>query len=139
MSCTQSWVEIVILCSSPLNQAESEAEQKAEKLLQMPPVMDEREEIYEVLENDNRLESFDQSSFVFTDISTSVTDRVCTAIFFHLKFSSKGFGNCSILKVCFINSYIAIIIVHTVFYYLLSLEKLQLLYIVCVHFNKSST
>ena len=46
----------------------------------MPQVMEERKEIDEVLEIDQRLAGFDQSSFVFTDISTSVTNRVREAI-----------------------------------------------------------
>ena len=51
-------------------------EKKAESLLEMPPVMDERQKINEVLEQNDELAHFSESSFVFTDISTSVSDRV---------------------------------------------------------------
>ena len=42
----------------------------------MPPVMDERQEINEVIEESDELAHFSESNFVFTDISTSVDDRV---------------------------------------------------------------
>ena len=42
----------------------------------MPPVMDERQEINEVIEENDELAHFSESNFVFTDISTSETDRV---------------------------------------------------------------
>ena len=42
----------------------------------MPPVMDERQEINDVLEQNEDLAHFSESSFVFTDVSTSVLDRV---------------------------------------------------------------
>ena len=42
----------------------------------MPPVMEERQEIEEVVEENKDLAHFSESSYVFTDISTSVSDRV---------------------------------------------------------------
>jgi len=51
-------------------------EKKAEDLLEMPPVMEERQEINEVIEQNDDLAHFSESSYVFTDISTSVSDRV---------------------------------------------------------------
>ena len=42
----------------------------------MPPVMDERQEINEVIEQNDELAHFSESNFVFTDISTSENDRV---------------------------------------------------------------
>jgi len=50
-------------------------EKKAEDLLEMPPVMEERQEINEVIEQNDDLAHFSESSYVFTDISTSVSDR----------------------------------------------------------------
>ena len=44
----------------------------------MPPVMDERQEINEVIEENEELAHFSESNFVFTDISTSENDRVRT-------------------------------------------------------------
>ena len=48
----------------------------------MPPVMDERQEINEVIEENDELAQFSESNFVFTDISTNVNDRVRN-IFLH--------------------------------------------------------
>ena len=42
----------------------------------MPPVLDERKDINEVLEENDTISGFDESRFVFTDISASATDRV---------------------------------------------------------------
>ena len=42
----------------------------------MPPVMDERQEINEVIEENDELAHVSESNFVFTDISTSEDDRV---------------------------------------------------------------
>ena len=42
----------------------------------MPPVMGERQEINEVLEENDELACYSESCYVFTDISTSVCDRV---------------------------------------------------------------
>ena len=57
-------------------QAQEEVERKAERLLEMPPVMEERQEINEVLEQNDELACYSESRYVFTDISTSVCDRV---------------------------------------------------------------
>ena len=46
------------------------------KRLEMPAVMHERQEINMVLREDPDIDGHDESSFVFTDISTSDTDRV---------------------------------------------------------------
>ena len=48
----------------------------------MPPVMDERQEINEVIEENDELAHFSESNFVFTDISTSVDDRVRNKLIF---------------------------------------------------------
>ena len=42
----------------------------------MPPVLEERQEIDEVLEENKDIAHFSESSYVFTDISTSVCNRV---------------------------------------------------------------
>ncbi|XP_070561521.1 small ribosomal subunit protein mS22-like [Ptychodera flava] len=52
-----------------------EAKEKAEKKLQMPPVMDERNEIDTVLSDDHELAGLNSTNIVFTDISYGVTDR----------------------------------------------------------------
>lgn len=45
-------------------------------MLEMPPVMEEREEIDEIIEENEELAQFSESNYVFTDISTSESDRV---------------------------------------------------------------
>ncbi|XP_022793485.1 28S ribosomal protein S22, mitochondrial-like [Stylophora pistillata] len=50
-------------------------EEEAEAMLEMPPVMDEREEIDEIIEENEELAQFSESNYVFTDISTSESDR----------------------------------------------------------------
>ena len=42
----------------------------------MPPIMDERQEINEIIEENEELAHFSESNFVFTDVSTSANDRV---------------------------------------------------------------
>jgi len=59
----------------------------------MPPVMDERQEINEVIEENDELAHFSESNFVFTDISTSVDDRV------RHKFLFKFFSNVQFQKI----------------------------------------
>ncbi|XP_020630517.1 28S ribosomal protein S22, mitochondrial-like [Orbicella faveolata] len=56
-------------------EAQHEIKEKAANVLEMPPVMDERQEINEVIEENDELAHFSESNFVFTDISTSVDDR----------------------------------------------------------------
>ncbi|XP_077998156.1 small ribosomal subunit protein mS22-like [Glandiceps talaboti] len=52
-----------------------EAKEKAEQKLQMPPVLEERNEIETVLSEDHELEGLDTSNIVFTDITYGVPDR----------------------------------------------------------------
>ena len=59
-----------------MSQAQHKIEEKAANVLEMPPVMDERQEINEVIEQNDELAHFSESNFVFTDISTSENDRV---------------------------------------------------------------
>lgn len=63
------------LTDEELKELQQEADQKAEKKLQMPPVMNEREETGMVLEEDPLLVGLDVSKFVFTDITYGVSDR----------------------------------------------------------------
>ena len=52
----------------------------------MPPVMDERQQINEVVEQNDDMAHFSESSYVFTDISTSVSDRVRQTILHFIVF-----------------------------------------------------
>ena len=61
-----------------MSQAQHKIEEIAGNVLEMPPVMDERQEINEVIEENEELAHFSESNFVFTDISTSENDRVRT-------------------------------------------------------------
>jgi small subunit ribosomal protein S22 len=53
-----------------------EAEEKAEKKLQMPPVIKARTEEPEVLSTDYELLGHSEAKFVFTDITFRSSDRV---------------------------------------------------------------
>ena len=52
-------------------------------MLEMPPVMEERQEINEIIEENEELAHFSDSSYVFTDISTSESDRVRKSFLFY--------------------------------------------------------
>ena len=43
----------------------------------MPPIMHKRKEIDFVLRRDPDIDGHDESNFVFTDISSTATERVC--------------------------------------------------------------
>lgn len=58
-----------------LKQLQQDAASKGEDKLQMPPVMDQREEKGMVLEKDPLLVGLDISNYVFTDITYGVSDR----------------------------------------------------------------
>ena len=49
-------------------------------MLEMPPVMEERQEIDEIIEEKEELAQFSESNYVFTDISTSEYDRVVQSL-----------------------------------------------------------
>jgi len=53
-----------------------EAEEKAEKKLQMPPVIKARTDEPEVLSTDYELQGNSEAKFVFTDITFGSSDRV---------------------------------------------------------------
>jgi len=58
-----------------LNDLMVEARQKADKKLQMPPVLDEREDIDVVLDRDGAIKGYDAAPIVFTDITFGVHNR----------------------------------------------------------------
>ena len=49
-------------------------------MLEMPPVMEERQEIDEIIEEKEELAQFSESNYVFTDISTSESDMVVQSL-----------------------------------------------------------
>lgn len=49
-------------------------------MLEMPPVMEERQEIDEIIEEKEELAQFSESNYVFMDISTSESDRVVQSL-----------------------------------------------------------
>ncbi|KAF6198521.1 hypothetical protein GE061_008269 [Apolygus lucorum] len=63
------------MTTTQLEEAVKDAEKKADKLLQMPPVLSERKEIDHVLVEDKKLVGLFKTKFVFTDISLGKTDR----------------------------------------------------------------
>ncbi|GIY65367.1 28S ribosomal protein S22, mitochondrial [Caerostris darwini] len=58
-----------------LKELKADAERKAHTKLQMPPVMDIREPINEVLSKDPELQGYLRYKTIFTDLSTSVSNR----------------------------------------------------------------
>ena len=58
-----------------MEEAQAEIRAKAEVKLHMPPVMEEREVVSRVLEEDPDLVGFDTCNYVFTDITFGVSDR----------------------------------------------------------------
>jgi len=63
------------LTDDELRQAELKAEQTAKTLLQMPPVMNERETDTTILDSDVALSGYDSAKLVFTDITYGIHDR----------------------------------------------------------------
>ena len=65
------------MTEAELQEAREEARKKAEKMLQMTPVMEERSsDTSETLELDPQLAGFDTCKYVFTDITFGVPDRL---------------------------------------------------------------
>lgn len=62
-----------------LVQADKEIEKEAEKYLEMPAVMEERQDSNIVLEKRPDLEGYSECNIVFTDISQGNTNRVMHA------------------------------------------------------------
>lgn len=63
------------LTNEELEEAREEMRKKALEKLQMPPVMEERNLLGQVLERDPQLTGFDTCKYVFTDITFGVPDR----------------------------------------------------------------
>lgn len=63
------------LTDQELKEAQNQAEKSAKKLLQMPPVMNERDKASEVLDHDSAIEGYDSAKLVFTDITYGIHDR----------------------------------------------------------------
>ncbi|XP_063609518.1 small ribosomal subunit protein mS22-like [Penaeus indicus] len=63
------------LTDSELDERMAETRKRAERLLQMPPVLKERVPIEEVISNDPALKGYDTCKYVFTDITFGMTDR----------------------------------------------------------------
>lgn len=70
-----------------------EAKKKAEELLQMPPVVKEREPITEVLSRDPALTGLANGRYVFTDISFGLSDRVSICIHSYVTLFFSDFDN----------------------------------------------
>lgn len=63
------------MTTEELDTVMKEAEEKAEKKLQMPPVIKARIEEPEVLSSDYELQGYSEAKFVFTDITFGSSDR----------------------------------------------------------------
>jgi len=65
----------MFMTGEELEEATLVAKNKAENILKMPPVMEERIRSAKVLEEDKLLTGFDTAKYVFTDISFGISDR----------------------------------------------------------------
>jgi len=65
----------MFMTEEELEDARQVAKNKAENILKMPPVMEERSRASKVLEKDEQLIGFDTANYVFTDISFGISDR----------------------------------------------------------------
>lgn len=66
-----------LLTQEELDKLMAETEMKMKKKLQMPPLLQEREVINKILAKNPELQGFDQSKYVFIDISLGISNRVC--------------------------------------------------------------
>ncbi|XP_053506962.1 28S ribosomal protein S22, mitochondrial [Ictalurus furcatus] len=64
-----------LLTDVQLEEAVQKAEEQAQRLLKMPPVLPERQPIEDVLCEDNILEGMDTAKYVFTDITYNIPHR----------------------------------------------------------------
>lgn len=64
-----------LMTDAQLQQAKEMASEQAKKLLKMPPVLEERKPIHDVLSVDNILNGMDTAKHVFTDITYSIPHR----------------------------------------------------------------
>lgn len=59
-----------------LTQLQAEVKEKAKEKLQMPPIVPLRTDLGQVLDVDRDLIGFDNSKFLFTDITFGISDKV---------------------------------------------------------------
>ncbi|XP_051534513.1 28S ribosomal protein S22, mitochondrial [Myxocyprinus asiaticus] len=64
-----------LMTDAELEEAVRKAEEQAEQLLKMPPVLPERKPIHDVLSEDQILEGMDTAKHVFTDINFNIPHR----------------------------------------------------------------
>lgn len=57
-------------------QLQAEVKEKSKKNVQMPPIVPLRNDLKKVLEVDKDIIGYDNSKFVFTDITFGVSDKV---------------------------------------------------------------
>ena len=66
----------VFMTEEQLQKAQSEAKAKAKKLLQIPPILEERtDDNIKVLDKDPEIVGFDSARYMFTDITYGIHDR----------------------------------------------------------------
>ena len=65
-----------LLTEDEINQLKVEFEMKASQKLKMPPLVQEREPINNILAVNPEIQGFDTSKYIFTDITFGVSDRV---------------------------------------------------------------
>lgn len=65
-----------LLTEQELNKVMAEMEMKLKTKLQMPPLVKERDQINNILSRNPEIQGFDNSKYVFIDISQGVSDRV---------------------------------------------------------------
>ncbi|XP_051965635.1 28S ribosomal protein S22, mitochondrial [Xyrauchen texanus] len=64
-----------LMTDAELEEAVCKAEEQAEQLMKMPPVLPERKPIHDVLSEDQILEGMDTAKYVFTDINFNIPHR----------------------------------------------------------------
>ena len=69
-------LSIIVIILNIFVQAENEIEKEAEKFLEMPAIMEERQDSNIVLEKRPELEGYLPCNTIFTDISQGTTNRV---------------------------------------------------------------
>ena len=65
-----------LLTDEEISQLRAEIELKSQQKLKMPPLLQQREDIENVLAVNPEIQGFDTSKYIFTDITFGLTDRV---------------------------------------------------------------
>lgn len=73
---------LIVKFNYSFSKATRKAIEEAKERLIMPPVLDEREPIDDVLAEDKLLEGTETTKYVFTDLTYSVPHRVSNSVFF---------------------------------------------------------